>query len=78
MIKTLAYIIKLSGECFTESSLAKIQHGFSGFIWAVNAIKICPFAIRIKDIPAKIINDPIIYNDIGYISMIKGNFLKAV
>jgi hypothetical protein len=57
MTKTLTYIIKLSGECFTESSLAEIQHGFSGFIYTVNAIKICSFAIRIKGIPVKIIND---------------------
>lgn len=78
MIKILAYIVKLSGECFTESSLAEIQHGFSGFIYTVNAIKICPFAARVKDIPIKIINDPIIYYDIGYISMERTSFLKAV
>jgi hypothetical protein len=74
MFKTLAYIIKLSGECFTESSLTEIQHGFFGFVYTVNTTKIRPFAIRIKDIPIRIINDPMIYNDIGYISMAKASF----
>jgi len=62
MIKTLTYIIKPYSGCFNESYLTEIKDGFSGIIYTVNAIKICLFAIRKKDIRITIINDSMIHS----------------
>jgi hypothetical protein len=63
MKKILVYIIRLSGEGFTESSLAEIQAWLFRIYLYCNCYKNIPFAIRIKDIPVKIINDSMIHSN---------------